>query len=150
MVVPPFHTPKWSFLVGKPHGCWVPPFLGTPPYASPLKKPWGFCFRHQVSLMTEEEEALHATSKKNLGKWLVTKGEWGILKGIPSRDISYFLKLFIWMFPKIVVPPKSSIKIGVSLINHPFRGTPIFGNTHIWVLSQSLFFPKNFGHQLKI
>ena len=26
----------------------------------------------------------------------------------------------IWMFPKIVVPP-----------NHPFRGTPIFGNTHI-------------------
>ena len=35
-------------------------------YASPLKKPWGFCFRHQVSLMTEEEEALHATSKKNL------------------------------------------------------------------------------------
>ena len=27
--------------------------------------------------------------------------------------------------------PKSSILIGVSIINHPFRGTPIFGNTHI-------------------
>ena len=37
----------------------------------------------------------------------------------------------IWMFPKIVVPPKSSILIGFSIINHPFWGTPIFGNTHI-------------------
>ena len=28
--------------------------------------------------------------------------------------------------------PKSSILIGVSIINHPFWGpTPIFGNTHI-------------------
>ena len=35
------------------------------------------------------------------------------------------------MFPKIVVTPKSSILIGFSIIHHPFRGTPIFGNTHI-------------------
>ena len=27
--------------------------------------------------------------------------------------------------------PKSSILIGFSIINHPFLGTPIFGNTHI-------------------
>ena len=27
--------------------------------------------------------------------------------------------------------PKSSILIGFSFINHPFRGTPIFGNTHV-------------------
>ena len=27
--------------------------------------------------------------------------------------------------------PKSSILIGFSLINHPFWGTPIFGNTHM-------------------
>ena len=27
-------------------------------------------------------------------------------------------------------PPKSSILIGFSIINHPFWGTPIFGNTH--------------------
>ena len=27
--------------------------------------------------------------------------------------------------------PKSSILMGVSIINHPFWGTPIFGNTHI-------------------
>ena len=29
--------------------------------------------------------------------------------------------------------PKSSILIGYSLINHPFWGTPIFGNTHMVV-----------------
>ena len=29
--------------------------------------------------------------------------------------------------------PKSSILIGFSIINHPFWGTPIFGNTHIVV-----------------
>jgi len=28
--------------------------------------------------------------------------------------------------------PKSSILIGFSIINHPFWGTPIFGNTHIF------------------
>ncbi len=27
--------------------------------------------------------------------------------------------------------PKSSILIGFSIMNHPFLGTPIFGNTHI-------------------
>ena len=27
--------------------------------------------------------------------------------------------------------PKSSILIGISIINHPFWGNPIFGNTHI-------------------
>ena len=37
----------------------------------------------------------------------------------------------IWVFPKIVVPPKSSILIGFSIINHPFWGTSIFGNTHM-------------------
>ena len=30
--------------------------------------------------------------------------------------------------------PKSSILIGCSIINHPFWGTPIFGNTHIFVV----------------
>ena len=28
--------------------------------------------------------------------------------------------------------PKSSILIGISIINHPFWGTPIFGNTHMY------------------
>ena len=36
----------------------------------------------------------------------------------------------IWMFPKIGVPPKSSILIGFSIINHPFWGIyPYFWET---------------------
>ena len=30
--------------------------------------------------------------------------------------------------------PKSSILIGCSIMNHPFWGTTIFGNTHMWIL----------------
>ena len=37
----------------------------------------------------------------------------------------------IWMFPKMMVPPKSPILIRFSIINHPFWGTSISGNTHI-------------------
>ena len=44
----------------------------------------------------------------------------------------------MWMFPKIVgFPPKSSILIGFSIINHPFWGTPIFGNIHVGVLQKN-------------
>ena len=50
---------------------------------------------------------------------------WEMLSGI------YGGKYNIWKFPKIMLPPKSSILIGFSIINHPFWGTPIFGNTHI-------------------
>jgi len=28
--------------------------------------------------------------------------------------------------------PKSSILVGFSIVNHPFWGTPIFGNTHLF------------------
>ena len=34
--------------------------------------------------------------------------------------------------------PKSSISIGFSIINHPFWGTPIFGNTHMNILNYSI------------
>ena len=37
--------------------------------------------------------------------------------------------------------PKSSILIGFSLINHPFWGTPILGNTLIILLSDSIIPP---------
>ena len=48
--------------------------------------------------------------------------------GHAERTISM---VHIWMFPTMVVPPKSSILIGFSIINHPLWGTPIFGNTHM-------------------
>ena len=39
--------------------------------------------------------------------------------------------VIMWMFPKIEVPPKSSILIGFSTINHPFWGT-LFLETLMW------------------
>ena len=41
---------------------------------------------------------------------------------------------YIWRFPKIGVSPKSSILVGFSLINHPFWGTPIPGNFHMFYI----------------
>ena len=35
--------------------------------------------------------------------------------------------------------PKSSILIGFSIINHPFWGTPIFGNTQMEVWIEDAF-----------
>ena len=35
------------------------------------------------------------------------------------------------MFPKIIGTPKSSILIRFSIINHPFCGSPILGNTPV-------------------
>ena len=37
----------------------------------------------------------------------------------------------VWMFPKIVVPP-NHILVGFSIINHPFWGTPVLGNTRMF------------------
>ena len=40
--------------------------------------------------------------------------------------------------------PKSSILIGFSIINHPFWGTPIFGNTHFLPTGLPPAWVKNF------
>ena len=45
--------------------------------------------------------------------------------------------------------PKSSILIGFSIINHPFWGIPIFGNTHI-LLQLQLMVQKSDDHQLRV
>ena len=48
------------------------------------------------------------------------------------RSFMFCYEALKWGFPKIVgFPPKSSILIGISIINHPFWGTPIFGNTQV-------------------
>ena len=43
-----------------------------------------------------------------------------------------------WVFPKNNGTPKSCILIGSSIINHPFWGTTIFGNTHIYIYIYSI------------
>jgi len=47
---------------------------------------------------------------------------------IPYVDISHFQHLSV---SKNRDTPKSSFLIGFSIINHPFWGSPIFGNTHL-------------------
>ena len=43
-----------------------------------------------------------------------------------------------WVFPKKRSTSKSSILIGFFIINHPFWGTPIFGNTYILLMPPPL------------
>ena len=40
-------------------------------------------------------------------------------------------------------PPKSSILIWFSIINHPFWGIPILGNTHIYTILPTLIIRQN-------
>ena len=42
-----------------------------------------------------------------------------------------YIEYFYMVVSKNNGTPKSSTLIGFPLINHPFWGTPIFGNTHI-------------------
>jgi len=79
---------------------------------------------------------------------------WEGLKKITQRDYKKKWMIKIWIISKacstkqrpakIGVPPnrgvsknrgtpKSSILIGFSIINHPFWGNPIFGNTHLYI-----------------
>ena len=59
------------------------------------------------------------------------------LWGLHARALTCFLYVFcMWVFPTIRGTPKSSILIGFSIINHPFWGTPIFGNTHVLALTR--------------
>ena len=53
---------------------------------------------------------------------------------LSSRRDGCMVCLFMWVFPKIGGTPKSSIWIGFSTINHPFWGTTIFGNIHVFTI----------------
>ena len=51
-----------------------------------------------------------------------------------SPEKEAHIRIKIWVFPKYNGTPKSSILIGFSIINHPFWGTLIFGNTHMYII----------------
>ena len=61
------------------------------------------------------------------------EGKWGFW----FWELSFLV--YLGVNPKIgvVLPAKSSILIGFSIINHSFWGTTIFGNTHIYIYFQS-------------
>ena len=61
---------------------------------------------------------------------------------VPDMDVS-----------KNTGTPKSFILIGFSIINHPFWGTPIFGNTHIYCLMGTpiyYYYPQKFPYSLYV
>ena len=73
-----------------------------------------------------------STTQKLLGVIIQVTETHVILQPCPARSWIRGDRITpIWMFLKNNGPPKSSILIGFSIINHPFWGTPIFGNTHI-------------------
>ena len=58
--------------------------------------------------------------------------DWDAILGGRNWRSSKFRPNQKWVFPKIMgKPPKSSVLIGFSIINHPFWGTPNFGNIQI-------------------
>ena len=64
---------------------------------------------------------------------------WPVVFDHPARLCAYIMiKKSVWYMDvsENSGTPKSSILIGFSIINHPFWGTPIFGNTHILKVSQ--------------
>ena len=52
---------------------------------------------------------------------------------VEHSNIWTIIKVFHGVSKNRVITPKSSTLIGFSLINHPFWGTPIFGNTHMFI-----------------
>ena len=46
--------------------------------------------------------------------------------------------MYLLVFPKVVVPLDLPFLIGFSIVNHPFWGTPIFGNIHLLMVSQPI------------
>ena len=50
----------------------------------------------------------------------------------------------IWRFPEMGVPPNHPFQWDFPLINHPFQGTPIYGNPHIIYIIQTCCFSQPF------
>ncbi len=91
-------------------------------------KLWGLCTCYAETLETPEQYRWNLrcqsfTSKRCGFLWLVEQWKKG-----PLTSCLVYIGV-----SKNRGTPKSSISIGFSIINHPFWGTPIFGNTHIGV-----------------
>ena len=59
---------------------------------------------------------------------------WISVNGAQLQNTGQYNKIFVYVgVSKNRGTPKSSSLIGFSIINHPFWGTPILGNTHMLV-----------------
>ena len=90
---------------------------------------------HQVILCNPFWDGENLTLPKVVGD--LQPGDTKIILNHPGPCV-----VAIWRFPKMVAPPNHPfwyILIGFSIINHPFWGTPIVGNPHIF----HVFLEKN-------
>ena len=90
----------------------------------------------QYSCETIGRRLIHRYTPENerMSKGPISKGRCIIVRGMKSLKcpIRGFRSWKIYMdVSENRGTPKSSILIGFSIINHPFWGTHIFGNTHI-------------------
>ena len=67
---------------------------------------------------------------------LLAECDWKTGGGFPL--LSGFGVYIYMVISKNRCTSKSSILIGFSIINHPFWGTPIFGNTHIYIYGMNV------------
>ena len=79
----------------------------------------------ESSFFESEWPSKNGMGHANMAAVQMSQGEWP-----PLNHVSF--KKSKWVFPKIwEKPPNHPILIGFSIINHPFWGTPIFGNTQM-------------------
>ena len=89
-----------------------------------------------------------SSTRRRLPFWLQIEGSQHRMFGLDPREKKSHIGV-----SKHSGTPKSSILIGFSIINHPFWGTPIFGNIHMhhstfrWlkITSWSYFFQQFAG-----
>ena len=56
------------------------------------------------------------------------------------RKLTYIYMIIYMGVSKNRATPQSSMLIGISILNHPFWGTTIFGNSHIYVIRNFLIY----------
>ena len=86
-----------------------------------------------------------STTRRSLAAAVGGHPTWRLVwKKVPEKQPSSWVREIgspsKWVFPKMVgFPSKSSILIWISIVNHPFWGTPIFANNHAGFLFLGIF-----------
>ena len=87
------------------------------------EKPWS----RRCSLNQSIEKCVHIDDRQPRLKWSPGPRRKICHTDIPEFSWYHGLYMFIWRFPEIVVPQIIHLMV-FSIINHPFWGTPIYGN----------------------
>ena len=120
------------FFFGGIFSCWLVVFCAI--------RKLEFCWYLRCFVLSDIERMKHVTTQQKNQPLIYHS----LMRGFAgSMTFSYYASQleFDCFFLQMDVSensgtPKSSILIGFSIINHPFWGTPIFGNTQIARLKQ--------------